>query len=225
DIWEPYLGSKTFVIVNGSEAIKEAFRNPSFVGRADVLYKKLVGHKGIIWRRRKNDQLNGNITRSSLEGLCPVPTSTQMGSISFLSGKDKLEGYVKDVQALVQKYLDSMAVGRVPNQPRCFADALEDKIDETTNETIVLHYEQKPAGQIIVDLIIVSIDTTAWMLELIKLYLFQYSEVQQKVQAEIYKIVGTERFPALANRSNNALHLGCYPINISSVARSSLRSS
>ncbi|CAG7717837.1 unnamed protein product, partial [Allacma fusca] len=63
---------------------------------------------------------------------------------------------------------DKLSVGHVSNQPRCFADALQDKIDENSSELSIFYSER---ASIIFDLLFAAIDTTGVMLEWIILYL------------------------------------------------------
>ncbi|CAG7730350.1 unnamed protein product [Allacma fusca] len=273
-----HLGFQKFVIVNGPEAIKEAFRNSSIAGRADVLYKEFAGSKGIIWpddvketrkfifKSSKHLEFTGNATEfiiqkqitkllkrlektngkpflvknifniplvnglfnlllgtvilhddpdfhyviTSVNILATLPDPIMRACVLcpsllkwlplFVSGRDKVEGYFNDVRSLVQKYAENRLVVRVPNQPRCMADALQDKIDETTNESSAFHHDQSPAVPILTDLVIGAIDTTAAMLEWIVLYLSEFPQVQQKVQTEMDKIVGCGRIPSLSDR-------------------------
>ncbi|CAG7719511.1 unnamed protein product [Allacma fusca] len=261
-----HLGFKKLVIVNGPEAIKEAFRNSSIAGRADVLYKQFLGGKGLIWPDDVKDirkfifkcsrhfEFTGNATESIIHEqitlllkdfekhngeyfrvnktfnipmvnaifnlllgakiphddpdfqyvvkrinmIATLPDPFMRACVlyppllkwvpTFLSGEEKAKGYFNDGLSLVQKYLDILLATRVPNQPRCFADALQDKIDETTNETSVFHFEQKSDTTIIFDILVAAIDSTASTLEWIVLYLSQLPQIQKKVQAEIDKI-------------------------------------
>ncbi|CAG7786141.1 unnamed protein product, partial [Allacma fusca] len=238
-----HLGFKKLVIVNGVEAFKTALGNPSMAGRTDVLYKELLGGKGIIWnddvkeirkfifKSSRNFEFTGNATESiiqeqitsllqrlentngkpflvknifnipmlnaifnlllgskiphddpafqkaakSVELTITLPNPIMRACVlyppllnwvpSCLARKDKLEGYLMDVLSLVEKHLQGLVVNRIPDQPRCFADALQDKINDTTNESSAFHHKQKQAAPIIFDLIFASIDTTAAMLE------------------------------------------------------------
>ncbi|XP_052573803.1 cytochrome P450 2J4-like isoform X2 [Peromyscus californicus insignis] len=106
----------------------------------------------------------------------------------------KLKSYVSDV-------VDNHRKDWNPDEPRDFIDAFLKEMTKYPDKTTTSFNEESLICSTL-DLFLAGTETTSTALRWALLYMALYPEVQEKVQAEIDRVIGQEKQPSLADRDS-----------------------
>ncbi|XP_051020400.1 cytochrome P450 2J3-like isoform X2 [Acomys russatus] len=114
----------------------------------------------------------------------------------------RLKLYISDIIANHRKDWN-------PEEPRDFIDAFLNEMTKYPDKTTSFNEESLVCSTL--DLFIAGTETTSTTLRWALLYMALYPEVQEKIQAEIDRVIGQGRLPSLADRdsmpyTNAAIH-------------------
>ncbi|XP_040613077.1 cytochrome P450 2J3 isoform X1 [Mesocricetus auratus] len=106
----------------------------------------------------------------------------------------KLKSYISDI-------IDNHRKDWDPDEPRDFIDAFLKEMTKYPDKTTTSFNEESLICSTL-DLFLAGTETTSTTLRWALLYMALYPEVQEKVQAEIDRVIGQEKQPSLADRDS-----------------------
>ncbi|XP_060221884.1 cytochrome P450 2J3-like isoform X3 [Meriones unguiculatus] len=120
--------------------------------------------------------------------------------IKYLPGQHQtLLATWKDLKSYISDIIDNHRKDWNPDEPRDFIDAFLDEMTKHPDKTTTSFNEETLICSTL-DLFLAGTETTSTTLRWAMLYMALYPEVQEKVQAEIDRVIGQGRLPSLADR-------------------------
>ncbi|KAL1776187.1 cytochrome P450 2J3-like [Sigmodon hispidus] len=113
---------------------------------------------------------------------------------AMLATWEKLKSYISDI-------IDNHRKDWNPDEPRDFIDAFLTEMTKYPDKTTTSFTEESLICSTL-DLFLAGTETTSTTLCWALLYMALYPEVQEKVQAEIDRVIGQEKQPSLADRDS-----------------------
>ncbi|XP_037325684.2 cytochrome P450 2J2-like isoform X2 [Pungitius pungitius] len=124
------------------------------------------------------------------------------GLLEHLPGPHQtVQGNYKEIMAFLEKQVEKHQNERNPDDPQNFIDVYLAEI-EKKKEDPQAGFNIETLLVCILDLIEAGTETSSTTLRWALVYMMHYPEIQEKVQAEIDRVIGESRQPALADRPN-----------------------
>ncbi|XP_071477324.1 cytochrome P450 2U1-like [Diadema antillarum] len=194
DIVHFRFGGSHFFLLNSLEIMKEAFQNPLLNGRQPAKFLREV------------TGLFNNGTGGSLVQL-PIPRISQFPIGPFR----ELAECTRNLNRFVLDMIESHKQTFDPADTRDFIDLYLKKMTGTKGSDSSFDVNNLTAS--ITDLFLAGTETTATSLKWSVMFMMDNPDVQERVQAEIDKVVGRSRLPTLDDRKDliytNAVLLEC----------------
>ncbi|MBN3304565.1 CP2J2 protein, partial [Amia calva] len=114
---------------------------------------------------------------------------------------NKIFSNYKELAVFVRKELEKHKEDWDPSAPQDYIDSYLAEI-EKSKEDIVCSFHERNLVVCTLDLFLAGTETTSTTLRWALLYMMKYPEIQEKVQAEIDRVIGQARPPSMADRAN-----------------------
>nr|XP_048309060.1 cytochrome P450 2J2-like isoform X4 [Myodes glareolus] len=217
------FGIMSSVIVSGLPLIKEAFTHleenfmsrPQFPMQKDVFNKNgLIFSSGQTWKEQRRFALmtlrNFGLGKKSIEQRIQEEAQHLVGVIKEEEGQP-FDPHFK-INKAVSNIICSITFGeRFEYHDSQFQELLRlmDKATSLTSSKMVRHpdktttsFNEESLICSTLDLFFAGTETTSTTLRWALLYMTLYPEVQEKVQAEIDRVIGQEKQPSLTDRDS-----------------------
>ncbi|XP_036376774.1 cytochrome P450 2J2-like [Megalops cyprinoides] len=121
--------------------------------------------------------------------------------MSFLPGKHQSAfSSSKKVKAFIREEVKKHKEDRNPSSPRDYIDCYLEEIEK--NKDDAAGFTEENLLCCVVDLFVAGTETTSNTLRWALLYMAKYLEIQEKVQAEIDRVIGQSRQPTMEDRAD-----------------------
>ncbi|NXI56651.1 CP2J6 protein, partial [Chloroceryle aenea] len=118
---------------------------------------------------------------------------------NFLASFKRMRSSINFVNSLLAKELQSHKEKRKTDENQDFIDYYLDEIDKTNGDADAT-YDEENLIQIVFDLFLAGIDTTATTLRWALLYMVVYPDIQEKVQKELDAVLGSSHLICYEDR-------------------------
>ncbi|XP_043837526.1 cytochrome P450 1A2 isoform X2 [Dromiciops gliroides] len=195
DVMQIHIGSTPVLVLSGLETIRQALvrQGEDFKGRPDLYSFTLVADgnsmsfnpdSGEVWAARRK------LAQSAL--------NTFSVSSSPSSSSCYLEEHVKkEAESLIQKFQELMD----GNNIRDITDALFKHSQDKAQRNISINVPEAMITNLVNDIFGAGFDTVTTAISWSLMYLVTKPEVQKKIQEELDTVIGRERSPLLADRT------------------------
>ncbi|XP_064189690.1 cytochrome P450 2J2-like [Anguilla rostrata] len=138
-------------------------------------------------------QLDGSIWGQLYEAFPTV--------MKFLPGPhNEIFRHYKDLSAFVRGELEKHKQDWDPSAPRDYIDSFLAEIEHNTHDPAA-GFDEFNLIMCALDLFLAGTETTSTTLRWALLYMMKYPDIQEKVQAEIDRVIGQSRQPTMADRA------------------------
>ncbi|KAI1892057.1 hypothetical protein AGOR_G00150060 [Albula goreensis] len=122
--------------------------------------------------------------------------------MKFLPGPhNKVFSHYKDISDFVREEMEKHKEDLDPSAPRDYMDSFLAEIKQNAQNPEA-GFEESNLILCALDLFLAGTETTSTTLRWALLFMMKYPEIQEKVQAEIDRVVGQSRQPTMADRAN-----------------------
>ncbi|XP_066568937.1 cytochrome P450 2J2-like isoform X2 [Amia ocellicauda] len=209
------LGKKSLesVIVEESRFLQEALENeqgnpfdPHFIlnnAVSNIICSMVFGHRFEYSDNQFQRTLKLLSETLTLEGTIYVQLYEAFPAVMKLvpGPHNKIFSNYKELAAFVRKELEKHKEDWDPLAPQDYIDSYLAEI-EKSKEDIASGFHERNLVLCTLDLFLAGTETTSTTLRWALLYMMKYPEIQEKVQAEIDRVIGQARPPCMADRAN-----------------------
>ncbi|XP_066568934.1 cytochrome P450 2J2 isoform X1 [Amia ocellicauda] len=209
------LGKKSLesVIVEESRFLQEALENeqgrpfdPHFIlnnAVSNIICSLVFGHRFEYSDNDFQSMLKLLSETITLEGTAWAQLYEAFPAVMKLvpGPHNKIFSNFKKLDAFVRKELEKHKEDWDPSAPRDYIDSYLAEI-EKNKEDIASGFHERNLVFCTLDLFLAGTETTSTTLRWALLYMMKYPEIQEKVQAEIDRVIGQARPPSMADRAN-----------------------
>ncbi|XP_048108790.1 cytochrome P450 2J6-like isoform X2 [Alosa alosa] len=215
NIYSLKMSSSWSVVLNGYKMVREALvtQGDTMADRPEsALSMEVSNHLGVVtsngylWRQQRKFALFTlkyfGVGKKSLESAILDEFTHLSRDIEELDGPHQTVRNIYDhVKVFLREEIEQHKKDWEPSEPRDYIDCYLNEI-EKSKENAAAGFTEDNLIMCSLDLFVAGSETTSTTLRWSFLYMAKYPEVQEKVQAEIDRVIGQSRLPTMADRAD-----------------------